>query len=97
MDNIAKEINELIKNSDVYNNYLICKRSVEGHQELNELKNKLDELKKSNCKNSSEELIDEYYIIEKKYKSHPLVKEYESSKKEVYELLMSVSDILSFK
>lgn len=96
MDNLAREINESIKASDLYNRYLICKSNVEKNEELKEFRNLLDSLKETNCKNKNEKLINEYYEIERKYKSHPIVKEYDSLKKEVYELLASVSDILSF-
>lgn len=97
MEDIAKEINDLIKNSELYNNYLICKKNLEQNRELIELENRLENLKKKNCKNKNEDLINEYYLLEQKYKGHPLVKEFENLKKDVYELLVSVSDILSFK
>lgn len=97
MEELAREINKLIKNSDVYKRYLSCKSSVENDEELNALKIKLEELKKDNCKHKNECLINQYYELEKEYKNNVLVKEYDSVKKEVYELLASVSDILSFK
>jgi len=97
MDKIAKDINEGIKNSSVYRQYLICKSNVENNEYLNSLKVRMEELKSLNCKGKDEKFIDEYYELEKKYMNNILVKEYEDSKKEMYELLKDISDILSFK
>lgn len=97
MEVLAKEINELIKNSDLYKRYLIYKKNIEDNNDLKELENKMNELKKNNCKNKNQELTDDYYVLEKKYKNNPLVMEYENIKKDMYELLSSISDILTFK
>ena len=97
MHNLAQEINADIKNSNVYKRYLSCKELVENNEELKDLQCQMKLLKDKNCKQRDESLIDDYYILEKRYKSNVLVKEYEKSKNEVYELLKEISDILSFK
>ena len=61
-----------------------------------ELREKMEKIKRDNCKSRDEEKVKEYYRLEREYKDHILVKEYESSKEEIYDLLKEVSDILSF-
>jgi len=95
VDKIAKEINEDIKRTEIYKNYLICKENLEKNEYLNELKTTLEIIKNINCKDKDEKLISDYYEIEKEYKSNILVKEYEKSKDDVYSLLKEISDILS--
>lgn len=97
MEKLAKEINESIKDSDVYKRYLICKKELDNNEEICLLRNKMDKLKKENCNKKEDSLINEYYDLEKEYKNHLLVKEYERLKSEVYDLLLEVCDILWFK
>ena len=97
MDKLAKDINDNIKNSFVYKRYVACKQNVENNIELRELENKMKELKNKNCKDKNDELINEYYEIEKIYKSSVIVKEYQRAKEELYILLSDISDILTFK
>ena len=97
MEKIAKEINESIKESEIYKRYLISKEKLDNNKELCLIRNKLELLKKENCRSKEEVLINEYYELEKKYKSHVLVKEYEKNKSDVYDLLLEVCDILWFK
>lgn len=97
MDEIAKEINDSIINSEVYKCYLTYKKKINKDSSLCELKNKMKEIKNKNCKDKNDKLVTEYYALEKEYKDNILVKEYESYKKEVYDLLSEVADILSFK
>lgn len=97
MEKIAKEINESIKESEIYKRYLISKEKLDNNKELCLIRNKLELLKKENCQSKEEVLIKEYYELENKYKSHVLVKEYEKNKSDVYDLLLEVCDILWFK
>lgn len=97
MEEIAGEINRLIKNCKLYKRYLECKNNVESNENLKKLQIKMKELKDVNCKSSNDDLIEEYYELEKIYMSNILVKEYESSKREIYNLLSEISDILSLK
>ncbi len=94
---IAKEINDSLKNSDVYTRYVICKKNIENNSELIYLRSKLKELKDKNCKLKDEALINEYYDLEKEYKNNILVKEYECAKEEMHSLLCDIGDILTFK
>lgn len=97
MDKIANDINDGIKNSVVYKRYVECKKNIENNVELSELENKMKILKNKNCKNKNDELIAEYYEVEKRYKSSVIVKEYQRAKEELYSLLSDISDILTFK
>ena len=97
MEKLAKEINESIKESEVYKRYLICKNKMDNDDEVSFLINRMEELKKENCHNKEESLINEYYEMEAKYRNNLLVKEYERCKSEVYDLLLEVCDILWFK
>ena len=97
MYNLAKEINESIKKSKIYEKYLICKEKVESDSNLCALKQKMKDLKDQNCRAKNDNLIEEYYNLEKLYKDNGLVKEYELCKKDVYDLLSEIGDILSLK
>ena len=97
MEILAKKINEEIKNSKLYKEYLVSKKRVEEIKELSELLIKMKALKNENCKSKDEKLIEEYYALEKRYNDHVLVKEYSNKKKDLGELFKDISDILSFK
>ena len=70
MEKLAKEINEDIKKTDIYKNYLICKKNVEYNEYLNGIKETLEKIKNTNCKVKNEDLISDYYELEKEYKSN---------------------------
>lgn len=97
MDKLAIEINNAIKDSFEYKQYLKAKENLNKNEHLLELKNKIQLIKNEVCKNSNDALIDEYYSLDKKYREHILVKEYEKCKEEVYLLISEISDILSVK
>lgn len=97
MEKLAKQINEMIKSSDVYKRYINSKEIIDNNSELVQLSSEMKRIKDINCKDKSEDLIDEYYKLENEYNSHILVKEYKKNKDEFYMLLKEVSDILSFK
>ena len=95
MDNIANKINEEIKNSDVYKEYVYYKTSVEKDERLMALKTELDDLKKNVCASRDDRLVDEYYKKENEYKNSPLMKDYMRSKDQLNDLLKDIVDILS--
>jgi cell fate (sporulation/competence/biofilm development) regulator YlbF (YheA/YmcA/DUF963 family) len=95
MDNLASKINEEIKNSDVYKEYMYYKISVEKDEKLMTLKTNLDALKNSICASRDEVLVDEYYKKENEYKNNPLMKDYIRSKEQLNDLLKDIVDILS--
>ncbi len=97
MEEIAEKINSLIKNSDAYKEYLKYKNIIESDEQLLELKNKLNSMKKKNCKNHDEKLVDEYYKLEKEYNNNILVKKYSESKENLSRILNDICDILSLK
>lgn len=97
MEKVAKQINEMIKSSDVYVRYINSKELVDKSSDLVKLASEMKRVKDINCKVKNEDLIDEYYRLENEYNSHILVKEYKKNKDELYMLLKEVSDILSFK
>ncbi len=97
MEEVAEKINSLIKNSDAYKDYLKYKNIVESDEQLLELKNKLNSMKKKNCKNHDENLVNEYYELEKEYNNNILVKKYNESKENLTLILNDICDILEFK
>lgn len=97
MENKAKEINQMIKNSSVYIRYLECKKNIENDDYLNDLQFKMKTLKDQNCLEKDEKLINEYYKLENDYYSNVVVKEYQKSKDELSSLLNDIADILYVK
>lgn len=97
MKKLAKQINEMIKSSDTYKRYIRSKEIVDKNEDLAAVLREMKRIKDLNCKGKNEELIDEYYKLEKEYNSHILVKEYKKNKDELHSLLREVSDILTFK
>lgn len=95
MEKTATRLNEEIKNSDVYKEYVHYKSFVENDEKLLSLKRELDELKKSICASHNEDLVDQYYNKEKEYKNSPLMKDYIRSKEQLNDLLKDIVDILS--
>lgn len=97
MKKLAEQINEMIKSSDTYKRYIRSKEIVDKNEDLAAVLREMKRIKDLNCKRKNEELIDEYYKLEKEYNSHILVKEYKKNKDELHSLLREVSDILTFK
>ena len=97
MEEIAKIINEKIKESNVYKRYLESKKSLESNIHLSQLKEKMEILKKENCKCRNDTCVDAYYEVENEYLSNIIVKEYEMAKKDLNNLLVEICDILAVK
>lgn len=97
MRKLANEINDLIKQSDVYKRYVVSKENIENNEYLKDLLEKMELSKMINCKDRKEEYISEYYELEKLYNNHILVKEYNKNKDDLMVLLQEVGDILTFK
>ena len=97
MDKLANEINTAIKNSFEYKRYLKAKEKLNKNEYLLEIKNEIQLIKNEVCKKSNDDLIDEYYSLDKKYREHILVKEYDKCNEEVYLLISDICDILSLK
>ncbi len=95
MEQLAKDINNKIKQSNLYKEYLFYKNQVESNEEIIKQKEVLEDLKKKICKDKNENDVEEYYKVEKEYKSNLVVKEYFKSKEELYNLLKDIVDILS--
>ena len=95
MEEIAAKINEEIKNSNVYKEYIFLKEKIEKNEYLANLNNELEMLKKEICSSKNEALVDLYYKKETEYKSNPIVKDYVRCKESLNELLKDIVDILS--
>ena len=95
MDELAQKINEEIKKSNIYKNYVSLKEKIENDSKLVVIKDKLESIKKETCKSRDNKLINEYYELEKEYKNNIIVKEYLKSKEELNDLLKDIVDILS--
>jgi hypothetical protein len=95
MEELANRINEEIKNSTLYKNYLSLKEKVENDSYLKVMKNELELLKNEICKSKNKDLLDEYYDKEKEYLNNSFVKEYLDIKAQLKELFKEIVDILS--
>ena len=96
MNNLAKEINELLLEDKSIKDYLKLKQEISEDENLSELYNKLDILRKEICKNKDKDST-EYYELLEAYNSDKRIRDYKSLKREVQEYLMEISDILSLK
>ena len=95
MREVAKKINEAIKDCDTYKRYLLLKDQVENDAFLCTLKEQMKELKNDICKNRNEDKVNLYYELEKEYNRNILIVEYSNIKKELRELFEDIVDILS--
>lgn len=96
LNNLAKEINEMLLEDVTIKRYLKLKQEIENDQELVSIYQKLDSLRKEICKNKEKD-SSEYYKLLNIYKSDIRVKEYENLKNEVSEFLLTISEILQLK
>lgn len=96
LNNLAKEINELLLEDKSIKDYLKLKQEISEDENLSELYNKLDILRKEICKNKDKDST-EYYELLEAYNSDKRIRDYKSLKREVQEYLMEISDILSLK
>lgn len=95
MEELAGMINEKIKESAIYKEYLFYREKLEKDEGLAELKNKLDEMKKLICKDKDDNMIKQYYELEKCYKSNLVVSSFLKAEEELKSLLGNIVDILS--
>lgn len=95
MEELSKIINHKIKESDLYKEYIFYKNQIDNNEIICKQKEELECLKNRVCKGRKEEDVNEYYKLEKEYKSHLIVKEYLRVKEELYDLLKDIVDILS--
>ena len=94
MHNLAKEINELLLDNGSISEYLRLKKEIDSDEELQEIKSKLDGIRKKVCKNKDMD-SSEYFELLDKYNSDLRIKQFNSLKKEICEYLVEISDILS--
>ena len=94
MHNLAKEINELLLDNGSISEYLRLKKEIDSDEELQEIKSKLDGIRKKVCKNKDTD-SSEYFELLDKYNSDLRIKQFNSLKKEICEYLVEISDILS--
>ena len=94
MNNLAKEINELLLKNPTIKEYLMLKKEIEEDKVLQELKNKLDVLRKEICKEKDRDSED-YFLLLDQYKQNFKIRRFESLKKEIQAYFVEISDILS--
>lgn len=94
MNELAKEINDLLLNDPIIKEYLDLKNNIESDKELIKIRASLDELRKKICKNKEMD-SKEYYDLLDEYKNDYRIKRYEQIQKEIKEYLADISDILS--
>jgi len=96
LNNLAKNINELILENESVKEYLFLKKEIENDKELKDLKEKLDVLRKKICKDKAKD-SEEYYKLLEIYKNNEKIKKYEQLYLKIKELMIDISDILSLK
>ena len=96
MNNLAREINDLLLNNETIKEYLNLKKEIEEDSQLSELKNTLDTLRKDICKNKDKD-SENYFLLLDKYNNDFRIKKLHSLKKEINEYFVEISDILSLK
>ena len=96
MEKLAKSINDSILENETVKEYLKLKEDIKNDNNLQELKGKLDSLRKEICKDKSKD-SEEYFKLLEMYKNNEKVKKYETLYVEIKSLMVNVSDILSLK
>ncbi len=94
-----EDLKTAMMNDEVFKEYLRLKKLMDNNQELIALAAKIREHQKNMTQNMDN---DEIYFKEKEiyedllknYESHPLVSNYETVKKEAFEILNNVKDII---
>lgn len=94
MNNLAKEINELLLSHECIKEYLSLKSEIDNDKELVLIRNKLNVLKKTVCSKGDSS---EYYSLLDLYNKDVRVSRYLSLKKEIEEYFLEISDILFLK
>lgn len=96
MNKLARNINELILENESVKEYLFLKKEIENDKHLQEVKEKLDILRKEICKDKSKD-SEEYFNLLQGYKEDEKIKRCEQLYLEIKDLMMNISDILSLK
>ena len=96
LNRTAKELNNLLLGEDSIKKYLKLKKEISDDKGLQELRKKLDSMRKEICKNKEKDST-EYYELLSVYKSDQRIKEYEILNKEIKEVFNDISDILTLK
>ena len=94
LNNLAKEINELLLENPTIKEYLLLKKEIEEDNALQELKKQLDVLRKEICKAKDRD-SEQYFLLLDKYKKNLKIKRFETLKKEIQAYFVEISDILS--
>ena len=96
LNKLARNINELILENESVKEYLFLKKEIENDKHLQEVKEKLDVLRKEICKDKSKD-SEEYFNLLQGYKEDEKIKRCEQLYLEIKDLMMNISDILSLK
>lgn len=96
MNKLARNINELILENESVKEYLFLKKEIENDKHLQEVKEKLDILRKEICKDKSKD-SEEYFNLLQGYKEDEKIQRCEQLYLEIKDLMMNISDILSLK
>ena len=96
LNKLARNINELILENESVKEYLFLKKEIENDKHLQEVKEKLDLLRKEICKDKSKD-SEEYFNLLQGYKEDEKIKRCEQLYLEIKDLMMNISDILSLK
>lgn len=96
MNNLAKEINNLLLNNETVKEYLSLKEQINNDENLVSLRERLDSIRKHVCKNKDED-SSEYYELLDSYNNNLKIMRFAKLKKELQEYLVEICDILSLK
>lgn len=96
MNNLAKEINTLLLENETIKEYLNLKKEINEDEDLNNLKEKLDDIRKESCKNKKD-FSEEYYKLLDIYTNDSRIKRFQKLQKDINEYFSEISDILSLK
>lgn len=96
LNKLARNINELILENESVKEYLFLKKEIENDKHLQEVKEKLDILRKEICKDKSKD-SEEYFNLLQGYKEDEKIQRCEQLYLEIKDLMMNISDILSLK
>lgn len=83
----AKKLREMVDELPEVKEYYRLKKLIECDDHLKKMRNEIAEAKYHGDKEKHEQLLSQY-------NSHPLVSNYESSKEEVQEILLTIKNIL---
>ena len=96
MNELAKEINNLLLNSPEIKEFLSLKEQINNDKKLLRTRKKLDEMRKVICKDKNKD-SSKYYDLLESYKTDKRIKKYEELHKKIMSLFVEISDILALK